>query len=111
MSPRAVWEENLRAAWMLAKGERRQDLSGKRAKLLDGRGLHPYSMAWGEVMACEQIDHELGTLRDTGVAWELAGMVGAGAVDPVSMRHHAARAAEADFLEDVLDHGAGVWQR
>ena len=42
-----AWVEALRECYMLARGERLGELRGRRVKLLDERGLHPFSVAWG----------------------------------------------------------------
>lgn len=50
-----AWSEfmaALRHAYLLARGERMNELRGKRVAKFDSRGLHPYSEAWGRISAC-----------------------------------------------------------
>jgi len=86
-----AWLEALSDAYHLAKGERLGELRGRRVKLLDERGMHPYSMAWGRIFACESL---------------LPGLVAARLseppTDPVHLRRVAQRDAESAFREQLL---------
>jgi hypothetical protein len=93
-----AWVEALRDAWHLARGERLGELRGRRQKLLDERGMHPYSLAWGRAMACEQLLPELQSARLADPP-----------VDPVLMRRLAQRDAEQSFESELREHGSEVW--
>lgn len=112
MTAADVWGASLWEAWVFAKGARAAELRGdRRAKLLDTRGLHPYSLAWGQVFACEELDPSLAARRDAGGhGWLVIGQEPAalGPLDPVSMRSIAARAAEQAF-EQAARAGEDLW--
>jgi hypothetical protein len=86
------WAEALQEAYGLAKGERRGELSGKRAKRFDGRGLHPYSLVWGRIRALEE-------MLPTLILAE---------ADPVVMARVAAKDAEAEFREQIRSELGGA---
>lgn len=41
--------EKIREAYQIARGERLAELRGHRPRLLDDRGIHPYSYLWGQI--------------------------------------------------------------
>ena len=95
-----LWAECLSWAYVVARGERAAEIRGdRRAKRFDGRGLHPYSVAWGYVLACESFAPELAELRDLG---------GDVACEPVTLRAAAHREAEEGFEYEVRT-GAPAW--
>lgn len=73
--------EKLMEAYRLALGERLGELRGHRPRLLDGRGIHPYSYVWGHVDA-------LGGSH-TGIS-------------PEALRRDARAAAEETFRAEVI---------
>lgn len=84
----------MRAAWMHAKGARTRELRGdRRVKTFDSRGLHPYSVEWGRILALEALLPDLEQRRATGDVL----------FDPVSMRHHAEREAEQEFYAAIRE--------
>lgn len=94
-----AWLEGLRDAYYLAKGERIGELRGRRVKLLDDRGMHPYSVAWGRVYALEALRPELQSARLSDPP-----------VDPVQLRRVAQRDAEGAFYSAIQNDGVGVWR-
>lgn len=56
----ALWIEGLEAAYMLARGERLNELRGTKQRFLDARGIHPFSEAWGLVEAAQHLCPDLG---------------------------------------------------
>jgi hypothetical protein len=50
-----AWCEAIRSLYALARGERLGELTGRRSRLLDDRGLHPYSLEVGRVMALQEL--------------------------------------------------------
>jgi hypothetical protein len=94
-----AWLDALRDCYMLAKGERSGELRGRRVKLLDDRGLHLYSLAWGRALACEHLLPALQRARLSDPA-----------ADPVSLRRMAQRDAERAFYDEVRS-GADPWKR
>jgi hypothetical protein len=91
------WLEAIRDAYMLARGERYGEMSGKRAKRFDERGLHPYSLAWGRIYALEDLHPELRGARLSDPM-----------CDPVSLRRIAQEDAEGAFRDELLSRVAGV---
>jgi hypothetical protein len=88
-----VWCEAVAMAWSFCKSERLGELRGSRVKSFDGRGLHPYSIEWGRILACEVIFPELGYARyDGGVK-----------VDMVTMRSLAHAEAYDEWLREQLE--------
>lgn len=73
--------EKLMEAYRLARGERLAELHGRRPRLLDDRGIHPYSYVWGHVDA-------LGGSH-TGIS-------------PEALRRDAREDAEAAFRREVI---------
>ena len=83
------WQSALQDAYMLAHGERLAEIRGdRRAKWLDGRGLHPFSALWGEIVALESVEPVLKYAREQS---------GESACDPVTLRQVAHRDAELAF--------------
>lgn len=91
------WTLSLQQAFSLARAERLHQLRGTYSKRFDGAGLHPYSLAWGEVMACESVFPELSVLRLTGET----------SCDPVSMRSVASADAERQFAREIINEARG----
>lgn len=82
----ALWEQALQIAYSTAKAARGAELRGdRRVKSFDGRGVHVYSQEWGRIFACEDLMPALGSFRYEDD------------VDPVTLRRHAERDAEAEF--------------
>lgn len=54
-----LWEASLQYAHGFSKGERLNEISGRKVKRFDERGLHPESVAWGAIQACESLIPEL----------------------------------------------------
>lgn len=107
-----LWVEQLWTAWVLAKGERAAELRGdRRARMLDGSGLHPYSVCWGQVYALEQLAPDLVDDRESGSAWGAVGQepTALGHLDPPSLRRRAHLVAQADFAQELRDTGEQVW--
>ena len=50
MDPVERWCELVREAYLLARARRLHELRGKYVKTFDGRGLHPYSVVWGQIL-------------------------------------------------------------
>lgn len=50
-----AWCEAIHSLYSLARGERLGELSGRRSRLLDDRGLHPFSLEVGRVMALQDL--------------------------------------------------------
>ena len=98
-----IWLSYLTDAYRVSRGERLGELRGKRSKLLDARGLHPLSEAWGGAHALERVLPWLGELR--------AGDGGEVDCHPVTLRRIAYQDAEAAFAEELAEHGAQVWER
>lgn len=92
----ALWVESLQECWHLARGERAGELRGAHSKLLDARGMHPYSEAWGRVKAAERLLPDLAVVR-----------VGTGPApcEPVTLRRLAAQQAQEDFAAEVIAQG------
>lgn len=94
-----VWGRALSLAWSHARADRARELRGDRTvRRFDPRGLHPYSLEWGQVLACEALLPGLSGLRDLGPQ-----------VDPVTMRRLAATEAEQDFARAIRDDEADLW--
>lgn len=58
MSDEAIieaWCLAISHCYSLARGDRLGELEGKRPRLIDGRGLHPYSVEVGRVLALQDI--------------------------------------------------------
>ena len=90
---RDEWERGLASAFSFAKAARTAELRGDyRAKRFDSRGLHPYSVEWGRVLACENVEPSLADERLDGRD-----------LDPVTMRNRASREAERDFEDDARE--------
>lgn len=49
------WCEAVTAAYELARGERLNELRGSHTRLLDGRGMHPFSEAIGAAHQCQAL--------------------------------------------------------
>lgn len=82
-------------AFTFAKAERLAELRGDyRAKRWDSRGLHPYSVEWGRILAFEVALPELGNER-----W----IDPERPVDPVSLRLRARALAEIEFREAIIN--------
>ena len=79
-----VWSESLVYAYGFFKGQRKNEIEGRRVKRFDDRGLHPESIAWGAIHACESLVPELAL---EGVA-----------TTPHALREAAAQDAWADHL-------------
>ena len=94
----ALWLEATRECYLLAKAERLGELKGKRIKLLDARGMHPYSVAWGRVLALEELLPALAGARLADPP-----------TDPVHLRRVAQRDAESEFHELLRAEGPGVF--
>jgi hypothetical protein len=76
-------EEAVRHAHTLAKAERTREIRGRSSvRRFNDQGLHPYSVEWGRIWALQEL---------------LPEMLAGSAVDPVSMRSEAGRAAERDW--------------
>lgn len=43
----------LREAWLIARGERLAEMDGRRLRLLDDSGIHPWSYVWGKIVMLE----------------------------------------------------------
>jgi hypothetical protein len=82
--------EGLRSAWMIARGERLGELRGKRARLLNGAGLHDYSLEIGRLQTLMSLLPLLTELD----------------FNPVELRREAHRDAELEFeVETALRVG------
>lgn len=93
----ALWEQALQIAYSTAKAARLAELRGdRRVKSFDGRGVHVYSQEWGRIFACEDLMPSLGHFRYEDD------------VDPLTLRRHAERDAEAEF-EAAAREGKGLW--
>lgn len=55
-----IWTESLTYAYGFEKGARANEITGRYVKRFDERGLHPASIAWGAIQACESLVPELG---------------------------------------------------
>lgn len=95
-----AWVEALEEAWMLAKGERGNELRGRYVKRFDDRGLHPLSECWGRIHGLEAACPWLADIRSLGES----------ACEPVFLRREAAREAEREFAEAIAG-GQDVWAR
>lgn len=94
------WADALYSAWLAAKGARLAEMRGdRRVKRFNTQGLHPYSVEWGRVLACEALLPELTALRETG-DYDLT---------PVTMSNHAAREGEREFITDVRRQAEGIF--
>lgn len=93
-----AWIEALVNAYLLARGERLGELRARRAKAFDERGLHPYSLAWGEVFALEEVLPELAGARLSDPM-----------CDPVTLRRIAQADAQETFYDELTTKGAGAW--
>lgn len=83
-------------AWQLAYGERMNELrDDRRARLLDERGLHPYSVVWGKIIYLEQ-QQELAVELDDSYSYE------AGTALPSELRDAARAAASRDYRDEIL---------
>lgn len=60
------WEHLLREAYLFARGERLAQLHGRHLPRYDSRGLHTYSVIWGEILGCELLVPELATVAQLG---------------------------------------------
>ena len=94
-----AWLAALSECYHLAKGERLGELRGRRVKLLDARGLHPYSLAWGRVLALEKQHPGLSAARLSDPP-----------TDPVRLRRVAQRDAERAFYDELVEGGPEVFQ-
>ena len=88
-----LWIESIRECWQLAKGEHSNKLRGRYVKLIDGRGLHPFSEAFGRQQA----------------HFALAELPVEAAVDAVTIRRQAEYDAESQFVEEVREKGVAVF--
>lgn len=84
------WTEAVRQAFLLARGARLGELHGRRARLLDARGLHPYSEVWGVIgaLASEEIGQ---WIIDNGLR-----------LSPELLRRVAAEDAETEFADALV---------
>lgn len=81
------WCANVRFAYQLVRGERLGELQGKRAKSMDARGLHPYSMLVGEIQFMQLL---VPALRDLEF-------------DPVLLRIEARKEADDLFRQELVE--------
>jgi DNA-binding winged helix-turn-helix (wHTH) protein len=88
-----AWQDALWEMFCLVKAGRLGELKGNRISSFDGLGLHPVSVAWGRVAACQTLMPELAY---------------AGANVRV-MRREAYLAAEQEFIEAVQATGREVF--
>jgi hypothetical protein len=89
-----VHEEALRMAFSFAKAERIGELNGSRVKAFDGRGLHPYSVEWGRILACEALYPDLAQSRFPE---------GEEALDMVTMRRRAHAEAYEEWVRERVE--------
>lgn len=91
-----VWEQwiaELRHAYRLAKGERAAELrAGKRPKLLDDRGLHPYSEVWGRIIMLEGSAEIADVIANAPELFECS---------PSSLRRVAHQDAHEEFVREI----------
>lgn len=96
----ATWLDAIQHAFLLAKSQRLAEIrADRRTKRFDARGLHPVSVEWGKVFACENLLPGLTELRD----------VGGDPCDPVSLDRLAQEAARVAFVEELAERGEGAW--
>jgi hypothetical protein len=88
-----AWCEATMEAWRLAFGARCNEVKGHHVKSFDSRGLHPYSEAWGKILALESLLPELAEVRD------VAGL------SVTSMRRDAATEATAELVAAIQRNG------
>ena len=100
--PLEAWQDAVSQAWMLAYGERKNELNDeRRARLLDDRGLHPYSEVWGRILYLEGVP---GVAIDDGDNRVM--QVGAerfytaGKVTPYELKEWARKEATQDWLQE-----------
>lgn len=93
------WSEKLREAYLLARGERLAELRGHRPRLLDERGIHPYSYAWGQVdmLTTDELATWLGESQ-----FEYAGLPVL-TLSPSALRRAAREEAESIYRAQVID--------
>lgn len=91
-----VWEEGLREAYDLARGTRLSELRGERVKTFDAAGTHPYSQAWGRVLAAERLVSDLAVVRVGGETEPCT---------PVTLRRVAMKDAAEAFVHEVQSKG------
>jgi hypothetical protein len=100
--PLEAWQDAVSQAWILAYGERKNELNDeRRARLLDDRGLHPYSEVWGRIHYLEGVP---GVAIEDGDNRKL--QVGdyeyvAGKVTPFELKEAARKKATQDWLQVV----------
>lgn len=80
-----MWMDAIRDAYSHAKGERLGELKDRRSRLLDDRGLHPFTLEIGRAKACEILLDIEPEAR----------------VDAVLLKRAAKRDAEAQYREEV----------
>jgi hypothetical protein len=81
------WVEALTAAWSVARGARSAELHGQYVKSRDARGLHPYSVEVGRVLALQELEPALS----------------AAGFDPVLMRREAESDAYDGFVRELME--------
>jgi hypothetical protein len=82
-----LWMEALRHAYQFARSERLLELRDKRPRLLDDRGLHPYSLEVGRIMALRELEPALAEVQ----------------FDPIELRRLARQDAAKQFADEVFE--------
>lgn len=96
-----TWLDAIQHAYLLAKAQRLAEIrADRRTKRYDKRGLHPVSVEWGKVFACEQLLPGLTEMRE----------VGGDACDPVSLDRVAQDAARVAFHQELVEQGEDAWR-
>ena len=85
-----AWVEALAAAWSVQRAERTHLLRGRYVKSRDARGLHPYSVEVGRVLALQELEP---ALSEAGF-------------DPVLMRREAEEHAYECFVAELMEGNA-----
>jgi len=88
--------QRLRDLYLMAKADRLGELRGRRSRLLDDQGLHPWSIVWGEAM---------------GLAVLFPEIPAAIPPDPVGIRGAAYTDAEDEFAAEVAEYGGQAFRR
>lgn len=105
-----TWAEVVREAFLLARGTRLGELRGRRReRLIDERGLHPFSLVWGRAQvllpAFVLDDQERGAakLAELGVEILRSDLSGKIEIGPVEIRQAARIDAERIFREEIIE--------
>lgn len=96
-----AWQQAVQMAWSLAKAERIAELNGSRSKTFDTRGLHPYSVEWGRILAFEVLMPELAHARYEGQSQQ---------IDMVTMRKLAHQEGYDEWVREQVERALAEGQ-